>query len=174
MVESLLKVHVMSCAKTVALPFLLLTLIAVSTTEAAKPVPLKIRAQLTICTAEECPEAVQLFGAGGPNRVFAIDVGNATHFGQFRTVYAADVGADGSFVGKFQLTAADGSKIYGMNSGFLAAPDGPSTPFTAHFMGGTKRFQHTKAYVKGTITAGVDGGPGSYRGQGKIILDTRR
>ena len=136
---------------------------------AGQKVPMKISASLTICTAAECPAAVKLFGRGGPNRLFAVDVGNATHFGRFKTIYAADVGPDGSFVGQFLLTAADGSTFWGTNRGYLATPGNPPTPFEAKLIKGTKRFKFAKACVKGLITAGQ-----GYQGIGQIILDTRR
>lgn len=134
---------------------------------AGQMVPLKIGAQLTLCTAEECPEAVRLFGLGGPNRLFAVDVGNATHFGRFRTIYACDVFPDGTYACRFLLTAADGSTIAGRNRGILATPGNPG-PFEAWFDGGTKRLRNATGFVRGIVVAGE-----GYQGLGWIILNAR-
>ena len=156
---------------------ILIALVGVTKSDAAKEVPLKILGRVAACTPEQCPEAFALLPQVEPPTTPAMpvlfaDQGRATHFGNFRTVYAGYLFPDGSFVGTFVLTAADGSQIKGNNSGRFAAPGMPGS-FVADFQGGTKRFKHAKAHAEGQIFS-VAEGVADYRGEGDIDLDTRR
>ena len=141
-------------------------------------VPLRIRGRVMACTPEQCPEALKILSqvdvpTTPAEPIIFVDEGLATHFGHFRTIYAGYRFPDNRFVGKFVLTAADGSTINGSNSGFFPTPGSPS-PFTADFEGGTKRFQYAKAHVEGQLFW-VALGVADYKGQtGWIDLDTRR
>ncbi len=153
----------------------LLTLLLLPLSAFAKDrVPLKIGAMFTFCNECDFAEAfedvpVSDHDAPYVGSRYGVDEGTATHFGAFTTIYRVDFFRDGSVISHFILTAADGSRMEGINR--IAPPRGGVSGFVAMFGGdhgqGSGRFAGVSASVEGVI---VFNSPGSaeYFAEGTI------